>query len=707
MKALILSVIILFTVSNSFAQSNPVALKPGIGIQRLMTVKNGVIRMERDEVDNQLYYILTSGEIYKVIQPGTGSPYDTLVCSVTQHGVQYVQGMVFRDSTWYLLGNQNSNSALTSGIIVRGKLQPNGQRTWDTLMHTQNYQTNGAFDHLFSGITLSPAGDTVYISSGARGDHGEIETRNGLYPGLRNVPLTTNIFCLPTHNATTITLMNDSMWLDTSGYLFARGVRNHFDMAFDQHGNLFALENSGDRDHNEEMNWLQRGKHYGFPWVMGNTYNPQQFSWFNPNADSLINHNSRSWRFGAWSNDPGFPQPPAGQVFELPIPNYGPDCDKFRDSLDVVHDASDEGIPIYSFTAHRSPLGLVFDNQNVLGPLYRGDAFMFSWTEGYDSTGSPPPPDSTHIGPFNDPSQDMVHLDLIYDSIAGNFRMNATRIIADFINPVDAEIDSNKVYLIENGYGNTSGLFVITLPVETNPCAPAYSVVTPDLCNPDSNAVVVPEFGQAPCSVNWFNSNDSLLRADTALSASDTLMMLPSGTYYFICTDGGACASDTIAFSIADELSMTIDSVHHTTCIGCNDGQIYVSVFNGMPPYTYTPSLTNVAAGTYTVCVTDAGGCMKCDTTTVLDDPLLVRENQAEKSIGIYPNPAANNLSLTNNSGGTISVKIFDDKGKLIMTEYEISESKIDIGKLQSGIYYLSVQSGEKTFNRKLVVVKP
>ena len=76
---------------------------------------------------------------------------------------------------------------------------------------------------------------------------------------------------------------------------------------------------------------------------------------------------------------------------------------------------------------------------------------MFSWTQGYDSTGSPPLPDSTHIGPFNDPSQDMVHLDLQFDSVADNFRMNVTRVIADFKNPVDAEIDSNTIYLVENG----------------------------------------------------------------------------------------------------------------------------------------------------------------------------------------------------------------------------------------------------------------
>ncbi|GAB5409195.1 MAG: hypothetical protein BalsKO_15600 [Balneolaceae bacterium] len=37
---------------------------------------------------------------------------------------------------------------------------------------------------------------------------------------------------------------------------------------------FFGTENAGDRDDSEELNWLQQGKHYGFPWVIGGNETP-------------------------------------------------------------------------------------------------------------------------------------------------------------------------------------------------------------------------------------------------------------------------------------------------------------------------------------------------------------------------------------------------------------------------------------------------
>src|SRR5205085_12079807 len=123
----------------------------------------------------------------------------------------------------------------------------------------------------------------------------------------------------------------------------------------------------------------------------------------------------------------------------------------YRDTTGHVYDASDSSISIGTFTAHRSPLGLVFDRMKILSPPFNGDAFMLSWTKGLDSCGCTTVPD-TGVGPFVDPSQDLVHLHLAFDSVKNNFRLNATRVIAEFQHPVDADIDSNKIYVVENGF---------------------------------------------------------------------------------------------------------------------------------------------------------------------------------------------------------------------------------------------------------------
>ena len=701
-------------ISDAFAQSSPVALKPGIGIARLMTIHNGAIRVAVDPVSKNIFYVLTSGEIYQVIQPSGGSAYDSLVSSNTEHGVQYVQGMAFFDSTLYISGNNNSNTSVTNGIIARGKLQANGSRMWDTLMLTVGYETADYFDHLFSGLVVSPTGDSIYICSGARGDHGEIQTRYGAYPNLRNVPLTTLILSFPTTDPTTITVQNDSTWLASSGYVYCRGVRNHFDMAFDLNNNLFALENSGDRDHNDEMNWLRRDHHYGFPWRMGDTDNPQQFPFFDPASDSLINHFSRSWRNGFWSVDSTFPPPPVGVIFDAPIQNIGPDADKFRDSLGGVHDASDSGIAMGTFTAHRSPLGLVFDNRHTMGPNYRGDAFMLSWSKGLDSCGCTTVPD-TGIGPFLDPSQDLIHLRLTYDSVGDNFNVAATRIIEEFQHPVDADIDSNVIYVIENGYGNTSGLFAISMPVEQFPCAPAITVEVSTPCFEDSNNVIVPSFGALPNNVWWYDSAWTLLRGDTLVFSDDTLFYLHSGVYHVIIEDAGACGMDTLSFTIDGILDIVMDSIHHTTCMACLDGIIYFHAINGLPPYSFTLDalgpfsagpIGNLAAGNYHFCVEDAIGCQSCMPVSVLQDPTGIRDLNTS-AVLVYPNPFAENFHVKWNSQDKSMLRILNSNGVEVKRINPMGQSNewIDMTGFANGVYTLEYISSGISFVKKLVKI--
>src|SRR3954466_9927839 len=84
-----------------FSQSNPVVLDPNIQLQRVMTVKNGAIRIAKDHVTGDLLYATTNGDIYKVLPGGT----DTLIYTTADHGVQYLQGMRVHDSTLFVSGN--------------------------------------------------------------------------------------------------------------------------------------------------------------------------------------------------------------------------------------------------------------------------------------------------------------------------------------------------------------------------------------------------------------------------------------------------------------------------------------------------------------------------------------------------------------------------------------------------------------------------
>jgi glucose/arabinose dehydrogenase len=460
MKKLYAIIIIAFVTLRMNAQPIPVSLHPDVSISLLMNVNLQATRIDRDPITGELYYATASGDIYKIVRPAAGLPYDTLIADTNLHGVTYVQGMCFHDSSIYISGNIHAFTPMTSGIVSRGRLQPDGSRIWNVVAISEPYETADYFDHLFSGSIVNPTGDSIYINSGARGDHGEIQTRYGLYSNIRNKALTSCILKIPI-DADSLIIPDDSLALDAANLVLCRGIRNTYDFAYNSLGDLFGSENSGDRDMDDELNWIRPGHHYGFPWVMGQAYNPQQFAGFDSSADIMINHTSTSWLQGFFTNDSLFPQIPPGLTLTAPCLNYGPDGDQFRDSTNgMIMDASDLGIAVSSFTAHRSPLGLVFDTDSILNGQFRGSGFVTCYTRGDSSYAGY----STLLAPLADPGEDILHLEMVKDSLADNYTFHATRIAGGFPHPVDMVLDSNVLYLIEVSYGGTASLWAITLP---------------------------------------------------------------------------------------------------------------------------------------------------------------------------------------------------------------------------------------------------
>ncbi|MBN3949997.1 MAG: PQQ-dependent sugar dehydrogenase [Nostoc sp. NMS7] len=434
----------------------PKALRPNIQIRNIINTLSvsPSVRIVKDPRNNTLYYLKLNGEIYRV---NLGSSTSTLVYNSTNHNVGETQGMAIGpNGTIYLVGNVDLVNNQTKGIIVKGVINSGtGQRIWSILAQSAGYpKSKTAYDHRFNGVIVSLDGNFIYVNSGSRTDHGEVQSVNGLYPNTREVGLTACILRLPT-NGQNLFLANNRATLKAAGYIFAEGTRNTFDMAFAPNGDLFGTENGPDRDMSDELNWLRQGGNYGFPWRIGGTDNPQQFPNYNPAKDLLLNPLFGAVTKGYFRNDPTFPIRPTNLI--EPIPNFGPDADNYRDPLDgKVKDASVLGQSVSTFTAHRSPLGLVFDIQGVLSPEFKRDGFMLSFTPG-DPTGQKLP------GPFKDASQDLLHLKLTKVGTT-NYKLNATRIVEGFSNPIDAEIIGNKIYVIE--YGGNQGIWEISMPTK-------------------------------------------------------------------------------------------------------------------------------------------------------------------------------------------------------------------------------------------------
>ena len=77
----------------------------------------------------------------------------------------------------------------------------------------------------------------------------------------------------------------------------------------------------------------------------------------------------------------------------------------------------------------------------------------------------------------------------------------------------------------------------------------------------------------------------------------------------------------------------------------------------------------------------------------------------AEKSIGIYPNPARNVINVSN--AINCNVEIYNMIGDLVISQISSSnKEQLDISKLANGTYMLVIQSGNGLINKKLVINK-
>jgi hypothetical protein len=444
---------------SAYSQHHPVALRDDITISDYISVGPNAVRILLDPVTKDIFYTTFEGGIVRVRHDFAGNKYLEEEYTAADHSITRLQGAVFLDSTLYLVGNISVNRGKgTKGIMMKGQLNKSGKRDWSLVFITEDVgSTKTIYDHGFNGIVISPDKKYFYINSGARTDHGEVQDNDGEYPNSRDEPLTACVLRIPV-NSEALYLPDDRDFLVRNGFLFADGIRNAFDLAWSPDGKLFAVSNSSDYDHPEDMFWLREGRHYGFPWVMGNLDNPQQYKdWHpDPKTDPFINPFCHAWNVRYFRNDPDFPKRPK-QKFTAPVLNLGPDANEYRDrKTGKVMDADTTGVRVGTFTPHRSPLGLFFDTEGVLIDSLNKDGFVLSWTFGKRSS---------LMRPFSSLGADMMHLDLRYDAKSDNYLVRTTRIVEGFDGPTDAILIGNDVYVIENGTEDVH-IWKVTLPAK-------------------------------------------------------------------------------------------------------------------------------------------------------------------------------------------------------------------------------------------------
>ncbi|RDC62779.1 cytochrome c class I [Adhaeribacter pallidiroseus] len=434
------------------------ALRPDIQIKHWMLVEPKAVRLLYQASTGSLWYTTFDGDVYRIKNNKGDNPTSQKIFTAQDHGIPRLQGAIFLKNSLFLCGNTTANNGKgTTGRLVRFDIPASGKPILTEVFNTVEYGTNKTvFDHGWNALEISPDEKYIYVNSGARTDHGEVQDNDGFYPNARNGALTANIFRFPV-TAKNLLLPNDLEQLKAAGYLYAEGIRNAFDLAFDGTGNLFGVSNSADYDMPEDMFWLREGHHYGFPWVMGGIENPQQYpDWQpSPETDPFINKFAHAWQVRYFHNDPEFPPRPTGVKFSPGIQNVGPAANEYRTNAGKVVDGDQTAVTISTFTPHASPLGLFFDKKNVLAKDLKGEGFVIRYTLGARSV---------LMKPFTEEGADLLHLDLTYNKAADNYYVKTTRLVDGFKEATDAVLVGNEVYVIEYSGRNPGNLWKITLP---------------------------------------------------------------------------------------------------------------------------------------------------------------------------------------------------------------------------------------------------
>ena len=137
----------------------------------------------------------------------------------------------------------------------------------------------------------------------------------------------------------------------------------------------------------------------------------------------------------------------------------------------------------------------------------------------------------------------------------------------------------------------------------------------------DGEATVTAIDGTPPYTYLW-DTNASSQTTSTATN-------LAAGTYNVTVTDDNNCTFETSA-TINDASGPTASTSQIDALCDEANGTATVTAFNGNPPYMYlwndatastTATISNLAAGTYNVTVTDGVGCLVTESVTIGNSP--------------------------------------------------------------------------------------
>ncbi len=258
--------------------------------------------------------------------------------------------------------------------------------------------------------------------------------------------------------------------------------------------------------------------------------------------------------------------------------------------------------------------------------------------------------------------------------------------------------------------GLTAGTFTVTV-ADANGCTDTASITINEPTLLVSSAVVDSNIscnggndGGATASASGGTAGYSFAWNNGASTAS--ISGVTAGTYSVTITDANGC-TDSSSVTITEPTLLVSSAVvdSNVSCNGGNDGGATASASGGTAGYSFawsnlatTASITGVAAGTYSVTITDANGCTDSSSVTITEPAVLIAATVVDSNVSCNGgndggatasasggtaaysyswNNGATTASITGLIAGTYSVTVTDANGCTDSTSVTITEPTV------------------------------
>ena len=232
----------------------------------------------------------------------------------------------------------------------------------------------------------------------------------------------------------------------------------------------------------------------------------------------------------------------------------------------------------------------------------------------------------------------------------------------------DLQPDTNYVVIVTDANGCIDST---TFQINSPPRAFIDLIVTDSVSCDNSTdgqlrATVTPPPGEQVTETVWYRLNPDGSIGDEVAIGTTTSADLAVGFYLFEATITNECVSQAIG-EVASPGLVALDSFALTSpvCPGDANGSIFLYPSGGTPPYRYdwdidgvpttANSVSNLAAGTYNVTISDANNCQPAlDTFFVLEEPIGITGTFSNLQPVSCPDSTTNDGAITFTASDTL-----------------------------------------------------